>query len=71
MIEPILDRCINCGLPARKPGAGICVRCEIEALISLSYERMKEYMKSDPLRARRITNGIRRLQMTAIQRIKE
>jgi hypothetical protein len=41
----LLDRCIVCGLPATKPGNGICIRHEIEALIALSYERMVERLR--------------------------
>ena len=43
----LLDRCIACGMPATKPGSGICIRCEIMALIALGYERMRERVRGN------------------------
>jgi hypothetical protein len=69
MITPILDTCIACGMRASQPGAGICFRCEVEALISLSYERMIERMKGS--QARRIVSKVKHLSMSAIETIRD
>lgn len=47
MITPILDNCLNCNKPARKAGGGICLQCEIYALIDLSFERMHAALRGD------------------------
>jgi hypothetical protein len=40
-MKAMLDRCIVCGNEARKPGAGMCLHCEIQALIDLSFDPMR------------------------------
>ena len=45
MITPILDNCIACGRQSKTPGAGICLQCEITALIDLSFERMRAALR--------------------------
>jgi hypothetical protein len=71
MITPILDTCIVCGMRAVQPGAGICFRCEVEALISLSYFRMLERMKGSAMQARRIVSNVKHLSIKSIQTIKD
>jgi hypothetical protein len=41
----VIDRCVLCGYPVRKPGELLCVRHDIQALIAEGYYRMKERMK--------------------------
>jgi hypothetical protein len=51
----IFDRCISCGRPARAPGGGICLQCEIMALIDLSFDRMRSALQGAiPVTAKRL-----------------
>jgi hypothetical protein len=47
MIAPLLDTCIVCSQRAYKPGAGICWYHEVQALIDLSFDRMREALHGD------------------------
>jgi hypothetical protein len=42
MIAPMLDTCILCGRRTRKPGEGLCVFHDVQALIELGYYRTLE-----------------------------
>ena len=51
----MLDNCIACGRPAATPGGGICLRCEIMALIDLSFDRLRAGIRGEiPVLGRRI-----------------
>lgn len=55
MNAPLFDTCMLCGRPTRKPGEPLCIAHEIEALISLSYERMIERLRGNiPGRGKRL-----------------
>ena len=55
MIEPIIgNRCILCGLKVWREGEALCIRHDIQFLIALGYERMKQ-RAADQRRRVRIT----------------
>jgi pyruvate-formate lyase-activating enzyme len=68
MIEPLFGRCLYCNNPTTRPGETYHVRCEIMALIELSYRCMTERLHRAG-QGRRIVTGIKRQEMTAIQSI--
>lgn len=47
MIAPLFDRCIICVQRAYKPGAGICWYHEVQALIDLSFDRMRAALRGN------------------------
>lgn len=57
MLAPMFDTCMLCGRRTRKPGEALCITHEIEALISLSYERMRERIRGN-IPARRAGIGV-------------
>jgi hypothetical protein len=58
-------------MPATKPGSGICVRCEIQALIDLSFERMRAALSGAiPVIGKRLPGNARQ-KIAAIQTIKK
>jgi hypothetical protein len=58
MIAPLFDTCVKCGRPSSQPGAGICLQCEIMALIDLSFDRIRAALRGEiPVIGRRILSG--------------
>lgn len=56
------EHCMICGRRTRKPGELLCITHDFEALIALSYERMRERLRGNiPARRKALTVSNKRL----------